>query len=405
MNERAARLIGWLEQREADEESAVGSGVGSHAPVAPIEVVRAPGRVNLIGEHTDYNDGFALPAAIDLEIWMALRPWNEARVELTSLDLGETASFGFNELAPRVGPNGSWIDYVAGTAWAAREAGYPIRGFRGVLDSTVPIGASLSSSAAIEMAAAQGLLGGIAAGLGPGILVTIGRRCENEYVGISTGIMDQFSSAAGLAAHAILLDCRSLEYRHVPLPEDLAIVACHTGSSRKLKGSQYQERWADCMEGVRLLAGREPGVRALRDVSEAMLERHRDELPERVWRRCLCIVHEDARVEATVAALGAGDLEAIGSLFAASHADLRDLYEIVSPELDALVEIARSVPGVVAARMTGGGFGGCTVNLVRHHAIAALEVAVLREYPARTGLTPHVYVTRAVDGAGPVSLG
>jgi galactokinase len=394
VSDRAARLVRALEEREQDEGATPG----------PIEVVRAPGRVNLIGEHTDYNDGFALPAAIDLEIWMALRPWDEPRVELTSLDLGETAKFRFDELAPRTGPDGSWIDYVAGTAWAAREAGYPVRGFRGVLDSTLPIGASLSSSAAIEMAAAQALLGGEAAVLGPAILATIGRRCENEYVGISTGIMDQFSSAAGLAGHAVLLDCRTLEYRHVPLPEDLAIVACHTGSSRKLKGSQYQERWADCMEGVRILAAREPGVHALRDVSEAMLDRHRGELPERVWRRCLCIVNENARVEATVAALGAGDLAGLGRLFATSHAELRDLYEIVSPELDAMVEIACSVPGVVAARMTGGGFGGCTVNLVRHDAIVALEEAVLREYPARTGLVPHVYVTRAVDGAGPVSL-
>jgi galactokinase len=397
MKARAARLVRSLEQREHEE------GLARTGP--PIEVVRAPGRVNLIGEHTDYNDGFALPAAIDLEIWLALRPWDEPRVELTSLDLGETAGFRFDHLAPRAGRDGSWIDYVAGTAWAAREAGHPVRGFRGVLDSTLPIGASLSSSAAIEMAAAQALLGGLAANLGPGILATIGRRCENEYIGISTGIMDQFSSAAGKSGHAILLDCRSLDYRHVPLPDEVAIVACHTGSSRKLRGSQYQERWADCMEGVRILAEREPAVRALRDVDESMLTRHRAQLPDRVWRRCRCIVNENARVQSTVAALEAGDLEAIGGLFAASHADLRDLYEIVSPELDAMVAIAQSVPGVVGTRMTGGGFGGCTVNLVRRDAVAALEEAVFRDYPAMTGLTPRVYVTKAVDGAGAVPLG
>jgi galactokinase len=362
--------------------------------------VRAPGRVNLIGEHTDYNEGWVLPAAIELEIWIALRPHADPWVELTSLDLGTTARFEFDSLAPRDGRPGTWIDYVAGTAWALREAGLPVRGFRGVLDSTIPIGSGLSSSAAIEMASAIALLPPEVARPSATALAAIGRRCENRYVGVKTGIMDQFSSVAGQAGHAILLDCRSNEASYVPLPDGVAIVACHTGSTRKLENSHYNERWADCQEGVSLLAECNPTIRALRDVDQAMLDCHRGILPERVWRRCAHVVAEDARVHMTVAALQAGDLAAVRRLFAASHASLRDLYEVSSPELDALVEIANGVPGVFAARMTGAGFGGCTVNLVQVDAVEALRAAVMREYPARTGLVPQVYVLRAVDGAG-----
>ncbi len=389
---REARLRARLAEREA--------ATGGPASGAPVRVVRAPGRVNLIGEHTDYNEGFVLPAAIDLEVWIALRPSGDDRVELTSLDLGRTAGFRFDELRPRDGRPMSWIDYVGGTAWALRLADLPVAGFRGVLDSTIPIGSGLSSSAAIEMAAAMALRDPDLEPLPAATLATIGHRCENEYIGQRTGIMDQFASVAGRADRAILLDCRSLDVRHVALPAGLRIVALDTGSPHHLQASAYNDRRADCEAGVRIIAEREPGVRALRDVDAAMLARNADRLPERVLRRCTHVVEEDARVGETVAALEAGDLDAVGRLFAASHASLRDRYQVSSPELDAMVEIALGVPGVVAARMTGGGFGGCTVNLVREDAVEALAAAVERNYRTRTGRTPHVHVTRAVDGAG-----
>jgi galactokinase len=396
MRDRIDRLVAALGEREAAR--------GGRASDAPIEFVRAPGRVNLIGEHTDYNEGLVLPVAIDLEVWVAFRPHEAPAVELTSLDLGSTASFIFEALAPRDGRPLGWIDYVGGMAWALRSDELSVRGFVGVLDSTVPVGAGLSSSAALEMAAAQAFLGSTAATLPPGRLAALGRRVENRYVGVNTGIMDQFASVAGRAGHAMRLDCRSLEVCHVPLPPGLAVIACDTASPRRLEASQYNARRADCDEAVRILSLREPSVRSLRDVDVALLARHRGLLPERIGRRCDHVVSENARVDATVAALEAGELDAVRRLFAASHASLRDLYEVSSPELDTLVEIAMGVPGVVAARMTGGGFGGCTVNLVHEVAVEAFREAVLREYPRRTGLQPKVHVTRAVDGAGPMGV-
>jgi len=395
---RARRLVRALLEREATIGGARGAGGSTQS--APIEIVRAPGRVNLIGEHTDYNEGFVLPAAIDLEIWIALRPLQERRVELTSLALGETAGFDLDHVAPRDGRPGSWIDYVAGMAWALRGAGLPVRAFRGVLDSTVPIGSGLSSSAAIEMAAARALLDPSLEPPSADRLALLGQKAENRYIGVNCGIMDQYASASGRAGHAMFLDCRSLEVHHVPLPAGHAIVACHTGSPRRLESSQYNSRRADCEEGVRILAERIPGIRSLRDVDEATLAEYRHLLSERIARRCEHVVGENSRVLEALAALEADDLPTVGRLFAASHASLRDLYQVVSPELDVMVEIASGVPGVVAARMTGAGFGGCTVNLVRQDAVDALRDTVLREYPARTGLAPAVYVTRAVNGAG-----
>ncbi len=364
-------------------------------------LVRAPGRVNLIGEHTDYNEGFVLPAAIDLEVWLALEPWDRPRVELTSTELGETCSFDFDELTPGRRP-AAWIDYVAGTAWAMREAGLPIRGFRGVLDSTIPPGSGLSSSAALEMASSWALADPSASRPAAPRMAAIAQRAENSYVGVKCGIMDQFASAAGAAGQCLLIDCRVNEFRPTPIPDGLSIVVCDTGSPRRLSTSEYNTRRAECELGVKLIAEREPGVRALRDVDASMLSRNRSRLPEMVARRCEHVVEEDVRVMAAVAAMAAGDLDEVGRLFAASHASLRDLYEVGSPALDAMVEIAARVPGVVASRMTGAGFGGCTVNLVRHGAEDELRARVTAEYPVRAGLPPRVFVASAVDGAGPI---
>ena len=369
----------------------------------PVELVRAPGRVNLIGEHTDYNQGLVLPAAIDREIWIAFQPWDRPEVELTSIEMDETRSFAFEGLAPGTRADRSWIDYVAGTAWAMREAGLPLRGFRGVMNSTVPVGSGLSSSAALEMASTWALAVPGAPRPDPGKMAAIAQRAENRYVGVNCGIMDQFASAAGQAGHALLIDCRVNQFKATPMPPHLSMVVCNTGSPHRLDATAYNERRSECELGVKLIAEREPGVTALRDVDEAMLERNRDRLPEIVARRCEHVVQEDARVMDAVAALRDGDLEALGRLFAASHASLRDLYEVSSAELDAMVEIAVAVPGVVASRMTGAGFGGCTVSLVRPGSEEALRDAVMAQYQKRTGLEPHVYIVNAVDGAGEVA--
>jgi galactokinase len=272
-----------------------------------------------------------------------------------------------------------------------------------VISSTLPMNAGLSSSAALELAAAWALLGDLATEVEPLRLAMLAQRAENEYVGVQCGLMDQFASACGAVGAALLLDCRSLDWRPVRIPDGLSLVVVNSGSARKLGTSDYNLRRAQCEEGVAELAKIDPTVHSLRDATEELLARASDRLDPVVLRRCRHIVAENLRVEATVAALEAGDLEAVGGSFAAGHASLRDLFEISSPELDALVEIARSVPGVVAARMTGGGFGGCTVNLVAPDAVDALHNAVVREYPARTGLTPTVMPVEAAAGAGRIS--
>jgi galactokinase len=368
------------------------------AGVRPEEilVVRAPGRVNLIGEHTDYNDGFVMPAAIGLEIRLAVLSTDDRRVEITLDDTGDTMGFDLDAIGPA---RRAWIDYVAGTAWALAADGRPLRGFRGLLASTLPRGAGLSSSAALEMAAALALLGRDATGP-PEPRAVAGRRSENAYVGVQSGVMDQFASAAGVADHAILLDCRSLGWRPVPLPlDEYALVVCHSGSSRKLETSAYNERRADCQRALAAIATIDPSVRALRDVDEDLLDRAADRMDPVAARRARHIVAENARVLATERALAVGDLAEVGRLFGASHASLRDLFDVSSPELDALVEIATGTDGVVGARLTGAGFGGSTINLVRREAVAALRTAIERDYPARTGLTPRVLEVDAVAGA------
>ncbi|MFN8518374.1 MAG: galactokinase [Chloroflexota bacterium] len=373
--------------------------VGPLEDVARARVVRAPGRVNLIGEHTDYNDGLVLPAAIDLEMRIAYLPTDDRQVRLASGQTGDTLAFDAGAPGPRAG---GWRDYVAGTAWAMGEAGLATHGLTGVLESTVPVGAGLSSSAALELASAWALSGTDAPAADPLSLVRVAQRAENDYVGMRCGLMDQFASAAGVAGSAVLLDCRSLEHRAVPIPAGLVLVVAHTGVPRSLTSSAYNERRAQCEAAVAVLARHDPGVSALRDVTPTMLDRYADELEPVVLRRARHVVEEDERVLATERALRVGDLDEVGRLFAASHASLRDLYEVSVPELDALVALAASTPGVVASRMTGAGFGGCTVSLVHAEAVERLRARVAHEYAALTGREPRVWAVRAVAGAGEV---
>jgi galactokinase len=379
--------------------------LAAHEPVAAerrseVRVVRAPGRVNLIGEHTDYNLGFVLPAAIDLEIRIAYLPSDDGRVELTRLDDQTRDGFYLGEDRPRAG---TWLDYIAGTAWALAEAGLPTRGLRGVIATDLPPNAGLSSSAAIELASAWAMLDEAAPDVDRMRLARICQRAENGYVGVQSGLMDQFAESCGVADSAMLLDCRSLDWHAVPLPDGLALVVCHTGSRRHLDGSAYNERRAQCEAAVAELALDEPRIRSLRDATPELLRAAGDRLDPVARRRAEHVVSENARVLQAVDALAADDRPAVGDLFAASHASLRDLYEVSSPELDAMVEIAHGVPGVVAARMTGAGFGGCTVNLVEADSVDALRASVLRDYPSRTGLTPMVLPVAATEGAGRLS--
>jgi galactokinase len=369
-----------------------------------VEIVRAPGRVNLIGEHTDYNDGFVLPAAIDLEIALALVPMPDRRVEITLLADG--ATIGFDLDAPP-GPGGGGIDYLSGMAWSLAAAGVPMRGFRAVLASNLPMSAGLSSSAALELTSAWALMEPSARPRTDADrmrLAQLAQRAENEFVGVRSGLMDQFASSLGREGAAMLLDCRSLEFRAVPLPlTDHALVVCDSGAPRELAGSAYNARRKQCERAVAIIAQEAPSVRSLRDVDEAILARTADLLDEETRRRVEHVVAENARVVRCVTAFETGDLATVGRLFAESHRSLRDLYEVSSPALDALVDIAAAVPGTAAARMTGAGFGGCTVNLVARDAIDRFRDVVASEYPARTGLQARVLVVRPAAGAGVVS--
>ena len=367
---------------------------------AEVRVVRAPGRVNLIGEHTDYNLGFVMPVAIGLETWIAAVERPDRHVELTSLEHGETLAFDLDRL-PR--PSGRWIDYVAGTAWSLREAGVALRGLTGVVETTIPMGAGLSSSAALELAAAWALSSRVPPPLAPLALARAAQRAENEYVGVNSGLMDQFAATFGAPGTALLLDCRSLEWRSVALPAGYVLVAVDSRSPHRLGVSQYNARRAQCEAAVAALAVRHASVRSLRDVDRALLAELAGLVDETTVRRVRHVVDENERVVAAAAALEGDRLAEVGRLMAESHASLRDLYDVSSVELDALVEIAWSVEGVVGARMTGAGFGGCTVNLVSAGAVDRLRAAIATEYPRLTGSEAGFYVLSAVDGAGPVT--
>jgi galactokinase len=366
-----------------------------------VRVVRAPGRVNLIGEHTDYNDGLVLPAAIGLELRIALVPTDDGRVEITLDESGERDGFDLDQIGDK---KGAWIDYVAGTAWAMREAGVPVSGFRGLLASSIPEASGLSSSAALELASAWALSRAEAPPVDSMELARLCQRAENEYVGVRTGLMDQFAVSHGVAGSALLLDCRSFEWRPVPLPlERVSTVVAHTGSPRKLAKSEYNARREACEAAVRVLAERDPDIRSLRDVRPERLTEVERLVDPVTYRRVRHVVTENVRVLDTEAALGRGDLPAVGALFGESHRSLRDDYEVSSQELDTLVDIATSVDGTVGARMTGAGFGGCIVALVERGAEDAVRGAIENRYEEQTGLAPRVWVVDAVGGAG--SLG
>ena len=360
-------------------------------------VVRAPGRVNLIGEHTDYNGGFVLPFAIDMDVRIVLVPSDEPRIRIHRLDLGETATISLDPFPPK---GDAWHDYIAGTAWALAEHGQPVRGFDGVLASSLPIGSGLSSSAALEVVTAWALSAPGGPAVPPLEVARISQYAENNHVGVMCGLMDQFASACGVDGSALLFDCRSTEWRAVPLPAELALVVIHSGVSHGHADNAYNDRRAACERVVARIALDDPSVTLLRDVDMARLEAYGDRLDPVDFRRAVHVLTENERVLEAVAALEADDHAAVGALMAGSQASMRDDYAITGPEIDALVAISVDVPGVIGSRMTGGGFGGCTISLVQHDAVDALRAAVEREYPARTGCSPQLWTVRATAGAG-----
>lgn len=364
-------------------------------------VYRAPGRVNLIGEHTDYNEGFVLPAAIGFSCWVAIGQREDGKLVLHSENFGETREAKLDDLKRATG---NWSDYPLGVAWGLQQASYRLRGANLYIAGDVPLGAGLSSSAAIEVATGYALLSNSDQAVDCTRLAKICQRAENEFVGARVGIMDQFVACQGQAGHALLLDCRSLEYRALRLPGNMQLVICNTMVKHKLQGSEYNDRRAECEEAVRRLSKVLPGVRSLRDVSMQQLAQNRGELSETLYKRCRHVITENERVGKAAHALEAGETGVLGELMAESHRSLRDDYQVSCRELDIMVEIARGKAGVYGTRMTGGGFGGCTINLVDAAHAAEFQKTISAEYHAATGLQADIYVCEAAQGAEPVEV-
>jgi galactokinase len=365
----------------------------------PVLSAVAPGRVNLIGEHTDYNDGYVMPIAIQYAVTVLAAPRTDGRIHLYSADFEQKTSFdaaGPFERDPRF----RWSDYEKGVVSEYLKRGDVPGGANLLIQGNVPMASGLSSSAAIEVATAVALRALNHFSIGDLDLVKLCQKAENDFVGMKCGIMDQFISCLGKAGHALFLDCRSLDYQLAPFPGDrYSVVILNTKMKRELTGSEYNERRSQCEEGVRLLKKALPDIRALRDVSRDEFEKHKGLLPGLVARRCSHVVSENQRVLDFAKALPRSDEARIGTLLLDSHASLRDLYEVSCSELDMMVEISMSVPGVVGARMTGAGFGGCAIAMVEKGREEALKSAVMEKYPRKNGIQPEVYVSSPSDGA------
>jgi galactokinase len=359
---------------------------------------RAPGRVDLMGSHTDYNLGYVMTMTIDRDTWMAARPRQDGRVSVQSLNAAGWGDFELGELEGSRCRN--WADYVRGTAWALQEAGYKLTGFDGLVHSTVPFGSGLSSSAALEMACAVMFQQTSGFKLEPVEMALIGQAGENQYVGMSCGILDQYSSAMGQAGSALLLDCRSLDSQITPMAAGMSVVICDTRAERNLAGTEYGERRAQCEQGVAILREHYPELAALRDASLEQLESYKDELPETVYKRCRFIIEENQRVLDLAQALPGGDPQQLGELFRESFRGARELYQISSPAMETMAQAMLAAPGVIGARQTGAGFGGCMVALVREEALEAFARQVQDDYAQKTGIQPQVYPVKAAEGAG-----
>jgi len=364
---------------------------------APTLLARAPGRVNLIGEHTDYNDGFVLPAAIDRAVYVAASPRDDDRVSIVSVDFKGKTTFSLDELDdPDLPP---WSKYPRGALWWLDEQGHILPGFNAVIGGDIPVGAGLSSSAAVEVVMIELGLALVGAEMSQTEKALGGVEVEHKFIGMPCGVMDQMASALGVANHALLIDCRSLEATPVPLPRGVSIVIMDTAKQRGLVDSEYAKRREQCEEAAEILE-----VEALRDATREQVEAARQQLGDVLYRRAKHVVSEDLRVQATIMALRANSLKTVGQALRESHASLRDDYEVSCYELDVIADIANQQPGCYGARMTGGGFGGCAVALVADEAVEAFVKSVGPAYTQKTKLTPQLYVCQAAAGSGVETL-
>jgi galactokinase len=358
---------------------------------APAFVARAPGRVNLIGEHTDYNGGFVLPLAINRALWIALRPRADRHVVVHSLDFGGPAAFALDDLTRG---DGGWTEYVKGVVWALQQAGYKLRGWEGVIAGDVPVGAGLSSSAALELAVARAFAAVSELPWDAATMARLGQRAENEWVGVRCGIMDQMISAAGRAGHALLIDCRSLDIEAVPFPPGTTVVVLDTATRRGLVDSAYNERRSQCEAAARAF-----GMSALRDVPVSRFQAEWGQLDEVTRRRARHVVTENERTLQAAEAMRRGDAAAVGRLMNASHESLRDDFAVSSRELDIMVACGRAHPACLGIRMTGAGFGGCAVAFIHAEQAESFTSITAASYQSATGIKPVLYVCAATEGA------
>lgn len=365
------------------------------------KICRAPGRVNLIGEHTDYNDGFVMPAAVGFSTYVAIAARPDRKLAIHSEEFSGSFEFDLDNLPQQ--RTGAWCDYILGVASMLQQSGRKLQGASLLVHGEVPIGAGLSSSAALEVASALALTSLSGSQLPLPDLAKLCQRAENTFVGARVGIMDQFVSCMGKAGYAFLLDCRSLEFQFVPIPAWVQLVVCNTMVKHDLATGAYNTRREECEAGVRYFAKINPAIRALRDVSVELLDQYAPDLPETIRKRCEHVVRENQRTLEAARALTAGDLKRFGELMRESHRSLRDLYEVSCGELDIMVEAAQNLPGFCGGRMTGGGFGGCTVNLVREENSRDFARQIAERYQQRTGITPQIYLCSAEDGATELS--
>ena len=370
---------------------------------SPEYVVKAPGRVNLLGEHVDYNDGLVLPIAIDRATWLAYSLNGSQENHLIAKDLKQSCKFTSRSVKTRQDSNGNelpgWAFYPAGVCWAAEERGLKCPAINGVYSSNIPRGSGLSSSASVEMAFVLAWQTLANWGLSPMERALLGQKAENQYVGVQSGIMDQFASACGEENTILVLDCRSLNWRTIPIPANYAYIVADTMKSRRLSSGEYNKRRADCEEAVRLLSADLPGLKSLRDVAPNAFHKLAGTLPERIEKRARHVVEEIERTFEAIPLLESGDLPAFGKLLNQGHISLRDLYEVSIPELDIMVRLAQNIPGCLGARLTGAGFGGCTINIVEEERASDFVSILAESYHTATGITPEIYLCHAAKGA------
>ena len=358
----------------------------------------APGRVNLLGEHTDYNDGFVMPCAIGFSTRVAIASRTDRTLVVQSEEFSERREFDLDNLPAR--GQGVWSDYVVGVAVMLQQMGVKTAAANLLVRGEVPIGAGLSSSAAIEVASALALMSLDGAKLPLPEVAKLCQRAENLFIGARVGIMDQFVSCLGKAGHSLLLDCRSLEFRLIPVPESVRLVICNTMVKHEHASGVYNRRREECDEGAKILKQWYPNIRALRDVSVEQLEQHKEQMPATIYKRCLHVVAENRRVQEGARFLMAGEINRFGDLMRESHRSLRELFKVSCRELDVMVELAETLEGYCGGRMTGGGFGGCTVNLVKKNDAQRFAAQIAERYQAVTAIKPDVYICSAADGAG-----